>query len=300
MFRTLALLLILPVSAQALDFGMPVGLKQIAQEESALATIELPVQVWDGTSVPSVQLTGAVTHTAFQSDVSTKPDIVAATLLQQLIGQGYTLALQCADHDCGGYDFKFALPIMPPPAMYVDLGSYTFFSAYKGKNRAVWLLVSRSLNRTHLQITQISPASDVRAQFSALPIPTSPDQMAPQLMETGHFMLSDLSFGAGLATLNGNAFPSLKALADFLNARPDQSIVLVGHTDSSGLHDKNLELSKQRAKAVRAMLLAQFPEIAPERVASEGLGYFAPVASNATPEGREMNRRVEVILVPAN
>ena len=65
MLRTLALLLILPVSAQALDFGMPVGLKQIAQEESALATIELPVQVWDGTSVPSVQLTGAVTHTAF-------------------------------------------------------------------------------------------------------------------------------------------------------------------------------------------------------------------------------------------
>ena len=250
--------------------------------------------------MPSVQLTGAVTHTAFQSHVSTKPDIVAATLLQQVTGQGYTLALQCADHDCGGYDFKFALPIMPPPAMYVDLGSYTFFSAYKGKNRAVWLLVSRSLNRTHLQITQISPASDVRVQFSALPIPTSPDQMAPQLMETGHFMLSDLSFGAGLATLNGNAFPSLKALADFLSARPDQSIVLVGHTDSSGSHDKNLELSKQRAKAVRAMLLAQFLEIAPERVASEGLGYFAPVASNATPEGREMNRRVEVILVPAN
>ena len=300
MLRTLALLLILPVSAQALDFGMPVGLKQIAQEESALATIELPVQVWDGTSVPSVQLTGAVTHTAFQSHVSTKPDIVAATLLQQVTGQGYTLALQCADHDCGGYDFKFALPIMPPPAMYVDLGNYTFFSAYKGKNRAVWLLASRSLNRTHLQITQISPASDVEVQFSALPIPTSPDQMAPQLMETGHFMLSDLSFGAGLATLNGNAFPSLKALADFLNARPDQSIVLVGHTDSSGLHDKNLELSKQRAKAVRAMLLAQFPEIAPERVASEGLGYLSPVASNATPEGREMNRRVEVILAPAN
>ena len=300
MLRTLALLLILPVSAQALDFGMPVGLKQIAQEESALATIELPVQVWDGTSVPSVQLTGAVTHTAFQSDVSTKPDIVAATLLQQVTGQGYTLALQCADHDCGGYDFKFALPIMPPPAMYVDLGSYTFLSAYKGKNRAVWLLASRSLNRTHLQITQISPASDVEVQFSALPIPTSPDQMAPQLMETGHFMLSDLSFGAGLETLNGNTFPSLKALAGFLSARPDQSIVLVGHTDSSGLHDKNLELSKQRAKAVRAMLLAQFPEIAPERVASEGLGYLSPVASNATPEGREMNRRVEVILAPAN
>ena len=65
-------------------------------------------------------------------------------------------------------------------------------------------------------------------------------------------------------------------------------------------HDKNRELSKQRAKAVRAMFLSQFPGVAPERVASEGLGYFAPVASNATPEGREMNRRVEVILVPAN
>jgi len=74
----------------------------------------------------------------------------------------------------------------------------------------------------------------------------------------------------------------------------------VGHTDSSGLHDKNLELSKERAQAVQSMLLAQFPNIQPERITSEGLGYFAPVASNSSPKGREMNRRVEAVLIPTD
>jgi OOP family OmpA-OmpF porin len=72
----------------------------------------------------------------------------------------------------------------------------------------------------------------------------------------------------------------------------------VGHTDSSGSHEANLDLSKQRAEAVRKMLLEQFPQISPTRVGCEGIGYFSPLASNAAPEGREINRRVEVILVP--
>ena len=256
------------------------------------------MNVWDGSEVPNVKLTGAVTHTAFQSNVASKPDVVAAALLKQLIAQGYTLGLQCADQACGGYDFRFALPIMMPPAMYVDLGNYTFLSAYKGKGQAVWILVSRSLNNTHMQLTQVRPTGDIDVKFSALPIPKSPDQLLGQLAETGHFILSDLSFEAGSANLNDDTFPSLLTLAQFLGENLDQSVVLVGHTDSSGSPDKNLELSRQRAQAVRSMLLGQFPDITPERVAYKGIGYLAPVASNATPEGREMNRRVEVIIAP--
>ena len=298
MLRTLIFVLMLPFSAHALELSMPVDLEQIAQNESPLTTIEMPVNVWDGSEVPNVKLTGAVTHTAFQSNVASKPDVVAAALLKQLIAQGYTLGLQCADQACGGYDFRFALPIMMPPAMYVDLGNYTFLSAYKGKGQAVWILVSQSLNNTHMQLTQVRPTGDIDVKFSALPIPKSPDQLLGQLAETGHFILSDLSFEAGSANLNDDTFPSLLTLAQFLGENLDQSVVLVGHTDSSGSPDKNLELSRQRAQAVRSMLLGQFPDITPERVAYKGIGYLAPVASNATAEGREMNRRVEVIIAP--
>lgn len=300
MFRTLVFLLLLPLPTQAFEIDLPVGLKKVAQDKSALATIALPLGVWDGSEVPSRQLTGKVIHTAFQTDVTTKPDFVAAALLQQLTKQGYTLALQCTDQACGGYDFKFSLPVIAPPAMYVDLGNYIFLSAYKGNNRAVWILVSRSLQQTHMQITQLSPTTDATVPLSVLPDPTNTDQLGTQLTEAGHFILPDLTFEAGSATLDGDTFLSLQTLAEFLSKKPDQSIVLVGHTDSSGSHDKNLELSKERAQAVQSMLLAQFPNIQPERITSEGLGYFAPVASNSSPKGREMNRRVEAVLIPTD
>lgn len=300
MFRTLVFLLLLPLPTQAFEIDLPVGLEKVAQDESALATIALPLGVWDGSEVPSLQLTGKVIHTAFQTDVTTKPDFVAAAILQQLTKQGYTLALQCTDQACGGYDFKFSLPVIAPPAMYVDLGNYIFLSAYKGNNRAVWILVSRSLQQTHMQITQLSPTTDATVPLSVLPDPTNTDQLETQLTEVGHFILPDLTFEAGSATLDGDTFLSLQTLAEFLSKKPDQSIVLVGHTDSSGSHDKNLELSKERAQAVQSMLLAQFPNIQPERITSEGLGYFAPVASNSSPKGREMNRRVEAVLIPTD
>ena len=300
MFRTLVFLLLLPLPIQAFEIDLPVGLEKVAQDESALATIALPLGVWDGSEVPSRQLTGKVIHTAFQTDVTTKPDFVAAAILQQLTKQGYTLALQCTDQACGGYDFKFSLPVIAPPAMYVDLGNYIFLSAYKGNNRAVWILVSRSLQQTHMQITQLSPTTDATVPLSVLPDPTNTDQLETQLTEVGHFILPDLTFEAGSATLDGETFLSLQTLAEFLSKKPDQSIVLVGHTDSSGSHDKNLELSKERAQAVQSMLLAQFPNIQPERITSEGLGYFAPVASNSSPKGREMNRRVEAVLIPTD
>ena len=298
MLRTIISFLMLPFSAHALELSMPVGLEQVAQNKSALETIELPVNVWNGSNVPNVKLAGAVTHTAFQSNIASKPDIVAAALLKQLIKQGYTLGLQCADQACGGYDFRFSLPIMMPPTMYVDLGNYTFLSAYKGKGHAVWILVSQSLGHTHMQMTQVRLANDIDVKFSALPIPKSPDQLFDRLVETGHFILSDLSFEAGSANLDGNTFPSLLALSQFLSANLDQSIILVGHTDSSGSPVKNLKLSKQRAQAVQAMLLTKFPDIKSERVSYQGIGHLAPVASNATPEGREINRRVEVIIAP--
>ena len=122
--------------------------------------------------------------------------------------------------------------------------------------------------------------------------------METDLNTSGRHVLVDLTFDAGSARLDKENFASLQALGAYLTRHSDQSIALIGHTDSSGSHKANLDLSKQRAEAVRSMLLRQFPKISLTRVACEGIGYFAPLASNATAEGREINRRVEVILVP--
>ena len=208
------------------------------------------------------------------------------------------MALQCADQTCGGYDFRFTLPVVPPPHMFVDLGDYVFLSGLKDGTQGLWLLISRSLGQTHVQLTHVRPSGTPAPKLSPASLTPVSGVLETDLNATGRYVLADLTFDAGSARLDKASFASLKALGAYLIRHSDQSIALVGHTDSSGSHEANLDLSKQRAEAVRKMLLDQFPLISPTRVGCEGIGYFSPLASNAAPEGREINRRVEVILVP--
>ena len=151
-----------------------------------------------------------------------------------------------------------------------------------------------------MQLTTIQPTQNKDLKFSVLPVPKGPDELSSQLTETGHFILADLKFQAGAAKLEGDVFPSLLALVEYLRSRPTQSVVLVGHTDSQGSLESNIELSKERAISVRALLNTQFPDIEPRRINANGIGYLAPVASNRTITGRELNRRVEVVLIPVD
>jgi len=300
MLRLIILFFLLPLPTQALEFAMPVGLKKIAQHDNALDTVLLPLNIWDGSKVPSKKFIGASSKVVFRSDVATKPDAIAAVILPQLIANGYKLTLQCADQYCGGFDFRFSLKVLPPPEMHVDLGNYIFIGFQKGNDKAAWVLISQSLKQTHVQLTTIQPTQNKDLKFSTLPVPKGPEQLSSQLTETGHFILADLKFEAGAAKLEGDVFPSLLALVEYLRVRPNQSIVLVGHTDSQGPLESNIKLSKERAIAVQSLLNTQFPDIEPDRINANGIGYLAPVASNETRAGLEMNRRVEVVLIPTD
>ena len=300
MLRCFVFLILLPYSAQALELNMPIGLVQSSQSEQGLATLDLPTSVWNGTAVPSVTLTGHVTKTTFQSSEIRKPDVVAAAVWPQLEAQGYNLALQCLDQTCGGFDFRFALPVLPPPQMFVDLGDYVFLSGLKNDTHGIWILISRSLSQTHVQLAHVRPSGTPAPELSPASLAPASGVLETDLNTTGRYVLADLTFDAGSARLDKASFASLQALGAYLTRQSDQSIALVGHTDTSGSHEANLDLSKKRAEAVRSMLLRQFPHISPTQIGSEGIGYFAPLASNATPEGREVNRRVEVVLVPTS
>ena len=84
-------------------------------------------------------------------------------------------------------------------------------------------------------------------------------------------------------------------LADSLRAYPDAKIEVRGHTDNTGSAESNRALSHRRALAVRETLIRQ--GVAPDRVTAIGYGEDYPVASNATPTGREQNRRVEIVRI---
>jgi putative exosortase-associated protein (TIGR04073 family) len=101
----------------------------------------------------------------------------------------------------------------------------------------------------------------------------------------------DLLFATGSAALSRDARTRLSAMADTLNRNPETRIQIQGFTDSTGSDSANVALSTARAQAVRSHLVSQ--GVDPQRIDTAGYGEAEAVASNETPEGRRMNRRVE-------
>lgn len=110
-------------------------------------------------------------------------------------------------------------------------------------------------------------------------------------------MMGETTFDIGKAEIKKEMEPILLKIGRMLeNTKGD--ILIAGHTDNvpvTGKWRSNLELSLARARAVTEFLLAH-SQLAPERIATMGYGEFRPIASNDTQEGRQRNRRVEIIL----
>lgn len=106
--------------------------------------------------------------------------------------------------------------------------------------------------------------------------------------------LNDVLFDSGSATLRPGGQRLIARLATFLREYPERSLAIEGFTDSVGSPNFNQQLSERRAAAVRVALMEE--GIAGSRVYVRGYGDAFPVASNDTPEGRQRNRRVEVVI----
>ena len=105
--------------------------------------------------------------------------------------------------------------------------------------------------------------------------------------------LGDVLFDTGQATLKPGADLVLGRLATYLSANPHTKIMIEGHTDSRGSDEYNEALSERRAQAVADALATR--GIAQDNLRTRGRGKAFPVASNDTPEGRQQNRRVEIV-----
>lgn len=119
---------------------------------------------------------------------------------------------------------------------------------------------------------------------------------------TGNIKLTmpgNITFAHDDATLNSAFLGSLNQLAATMRQYGETTIVVAGHTDSTGHAAYNQALSERRAAAVRDYLVSQ--GVSPSRIQTVGYGMRQPVASNATEAGRAQNRRVElIILTPKN
>ena len=106
--------------------------------------------------------------------------------------------------------------------------------------------------------------------------------------------MSDVLFATAQYTLKPEAREKLSKVAGILLAYPGLKVEVDGHTDNVGSEEYNQNLSDQRAEAVRAYLVAQ--GVLTGSVTAKGFGKNQPVGTNDTAEGRQINRRVELVV----
>src|SRR5437870_6742393 len=105
-------------------------------------------------------------------------------------------------------------------------------------------------------------------------------------------LTNDILFDFNSAALRTESQQTLRDLATNFQRYPDETVSVEGHTDNVGSPEYNQGLSERRAYSVRDYLASQ--GVAPSRISAIGYGEARPKASNDTPEGRQLNRRVEI------
>ena len=111
-------------------------------------------------------------------------------------------------------------------------------------------------------------------------------------------MPGNITFGTNEATINPNFVPTLNSIAKVIKEYNKTMVQVVGYTDNTGSVAYNNTLSLRRANSVSNYLRLQ--GVSADRLITDGLGPQNPITSNATAQGREQNRRVEIILINRN
>lgn len=287
----------------------PSGATLTARVDRPFDRYALPVGRYGRDDPDARELEGRVIRAAWRLD---DPEATTAAVMagyrERLEGLGYETVFACETAGCGGFDFRFAVELLPAPAMLVDVADFAQLSARRAGAGGgagathVSVLASRVLGAVHVQTVAVAPAAP---EVAVAPAPEANSGASPELspgaapllerlIARGHAPLHGLGFEPGSAALTEASAPVLDRAATALARRPELSVLIVGHSDNAGALEDNIALSQRRAETVREALVSR--GIDPARLAAHGAGFLAPVASNASEEGRALNRRVELVL----
>jgi outer membrane protein OmpA-like peptidoglycan-associated protein len=208
----------------------------------------------------------------------------------QLTKAGFETLLTCDTDACGGMPFTEAIDALPIPQMWVDGFNYHYFAGRKadgGRETYASVVVSENNKEIYAQliVAELGAIENKMVDAAA---------MAKGLGETGHIALYGIYFDTDKAVIKPESRPTLEQIAKLLAGQPQLNVFIVGHTDSQGTFDYNLDLSRRRAEAIATELVKSY-RIAQPRLRTAGVGLLAPIGSNATEAGRALNRRVELV-----
>ncbi len=209
---------------------------------------------------------------------------------EKLLEAGFEIVYSCSDRECGEGGRKSngdwwdanelrrylaARLARPQGDVWVSLNIHA-----KGQG---------SPGQHDLDVIEVKPEPQPVKEDTAL---TDPSVLRQELTENGHVAVYRIFFDAG--KLKPESDQMLGAIAELVARDPQLKLHLVVHTDNAGSPAASLQLSRRQASALVAELRRRY-KIPAARIHAVGMGALAPLASNATEEGRAKNRRVELV-----
>lgn len=270
-------------------------------EETAYDAIILPTEGFaeEERYGDRLDLEGRITEIVYRIPAERSTIEVFRAYADGLDALGFQRLYACAADTCGGRGFNLTLA----GDQYMTFGDLPNDQRYlaarldrpEGTAYAMLFLVKAYSRGGADQDAVFARLTVIETdQVAAALQPVAAEEMRDEIGSEGAIALYGLLFDFDSADLLPASRPTLDEMARLLAETPDLSLFVVGHTDSAGALDYNLDLSRRRAAAVVDALVTTYG-VDPARLEPHGLAFLAPVASNATEDGRALNRRVELV-----
>lgn len=244
-------------------------------------------------------LEGKITRITYESPKKRSTLEVMRAYEEALAGKGFETLFECDDDACGRRNFMHAV-IPYSIILSENFEDQRYLAAKKSRPQQGDVYVSiyiikaynvggKRKNRVYTQVDVI----EVQPRKTKVVV-IKADEMAGKIGTEGKVALYGVHFDVDSAAIKPDSKPTLDEIGKLMKDNPDLKLLVVGHTDNQGGFDYNIDLSKRRAASVTKALVNGYG-VQSSRLRSWGVGYTAPVAPNATDEGRARNRRVELV-----
>ncbi|MCB1757701.1 MAG: OmpA family protein [Gammaproteobacteria bacterium] len=275
--------------------------------EARFELVPLLTEPLDAKKNPSlIEVEGAVTSHIYKRPDNVSSYEVYRSYLKTLEDSGFELLLGCREQECNAKrnvanTYRQSSPLFKTRAykiiqkqsgtdIYLTSYANHYISAKKaadGKTHYVMVIVSDKENLYSVDTLEVAGLEEGTVSIST-------KMLTDKIASEGKVVLSGIFFDTGKDTITAASAPALETIAQYLKENPSEAFYVVGHTDDTGQLDGNIALSGKRARAVIESLKTFGVDTG--RLSGHGVGPFSPAASNASENGRDDNRRVELVL----
>jgi len=237
-------------------------------------------KVQEDGSVKTVKLEGKVTRIDYR-DPDNRSSLERMRNYEEAFkNAGFEIKFSCGKEECGP-EIQIETIGYYPPERYLT-------AFLKRKEGNVWIGVFVAEGPwTKIRVVEEIPMETGMVNITA-------DLLKTNILKDGHMAVYGIFFDTGKYDIKPESAETIKEIATFLQKNPSIQIYVVAHTDNVGKLKDNMELSQKRAEAVVNELMTKH-KIPSSNLEAEGVGPLAPVATNDTKEGKDLNRRVEIV-----